>query len=370
MAEGLGQAVGPQRGASGRFRLRKAKRHLALGPSELDSLVFQLLDSGLPGSGPLCHLLGTALEAANPGFQLGDSLVLMLALPNPLLVTLLSFLEIVAVVAAERLDLTPGDGEHGGDRLVEERKVVAHQQQTSLIRGKERHQPGFGVDIEVIGRLVEQQDIGLGEQDARQLNSSALPPGHGDDRMVQLGAGDADGMTEALGFGLGDIAAACHELVLEVGKPPDEPVSFGCGGVLHAQPSAFHLTLERADVAGHEDALQGAGLGVGKLSEGGLLRQIPHDSAAGHRSLVGRAPPRQRAQQRGLPGPVRPNQADLVSGVHGKRRVRDQTARPSFDGEAASEEHDTSKRGEGAMDARWPGGLALSAGLERRPVAA
>ena len=39
------------------------------------------------------------------------------------------------------------------------------------------HQPGLGVDVEVVRRLVEQQQVVAGEQDARELDAPPFATG-------------------------------------------------------------------------------------------------------------------------------------------------------------------------------------------------
>ena len=64
--------------------------------------------------------------------------------------------------------------EHAGDRLVEQVEVVADHQQRAAVGAQELQQPRLGVDVEVVGRLVEQQHVGAGEEDAGQLDAAPL----------------------------------------------------------------------------------------------------------------------------------------------------------------------------------------------------
>ena len=59
-------------------------------------------------------------------------------------------------------------------------------QHSSAVGGEPLDQPGLGVEVEVVGGLVEEQDIGLGEQDAGQFDPSPLPARHRHHRLVQL----------------------------------------------------------------------------------------------------------------------------------------------------------------------------------------
>ena len=54
----------------------------------------------------------------------------------------------------------------------------------ALILTKVVFEPGYGLRIEVIGRLIQQQDIGLSEQQAGQCHTPPLTAGKDFDRCV------------------------------------------------------------------------------------------------------------------------------------------------------------------------------------------
>ena len=60
------------------------------------------------------------------------------------------------------------------DRLVEEVEVVAHDEQRAAVRAQELEQPAAGVGVEVVGRLVEQEQLAPAEEDAHQLGAPPL----------------------------------------------------------------------------------------------------------------------------------------------------------------------------------------------------
>ncbi len=78
-------------------------------------------------------------------------------------------------------------------------------------------EPADGVDVEVVGRLVEQQDVGVGEQ--RLGEQHAQLPARGDlahRAVVQLG-GDAHAEQQLAGARLGGVAVVFADLALELG---------------------------------------------------------------------------------------------------------------------------------------------------------
>ena len=64
--------------------------------------------------------------------------------------------------------------QHARDRGVEEDEVVADHDHRAAVVTQEVHQPGLGVAVEVVGGLVQQQKLRVGEQHARQLDPPAL----------------------------------------------------------------------------------------------------------------------------------------------------------------------------------------------------
>ena len=63
------------------------------------------------------------------------------------------------------------------DRFVEEVEVVAHDEQRAAVRPQELEQPGAGVGVEVVGGLVEQEQVAAAEEDAHQLDAAPLTAG-------------------------------------------------------------------------------------------------------------------------------------------------------------------------------------------------
>ena len=75
--------------------------------------------------------------------------------------------------------------EHAGDGLVEQVEVVADDEQRAAVAAQELHQPRLGVGVEVVGRLVEQEHVAAGEEDAGQLDPAALAARQHAERQVE-----------------------------------------------------------------------------------------------------------------------------------------------------------------------------------------
>ena len=83
-----------------------------------------------------------------------------------------------------------------GDPL-EEVAVVGDHDQRAGPAVEEVLEHGQGLDVEVVGRLVEQQHVGLGQQQPQQLEPPPLAAGQVADRAVQPVAGEAEPLAAA-----------------------------------------------------------------------------------------------------------------------------------------------------------------------------
>jgi hypothetical protein len=104
-----------------------------------------------------------------------------------------------------------------GADLVQEVAVVRDDDDGGLALVQHVFQPADGVDVEVVGRFVEQQDVGVGEQRLRQQHAqleARRDLAHG---AVVLLDGDADAQQQLAGARLGVVAAHFAEFGFEFG---------------------------------------------------------------------------------------------------------------------------------------------------------
>ncbi len=78
------------------------------------------------------------------------------------------------VITRPRRQLAAIDLDDAGRQPLEERAIVRHEHHRALVFGEEGLEPGNGLDIEVVGGLVQQQQFRLAHQRARQQHA-ALP---------------------------------------------------------------------------------------------------------------------------------------------------------------------------------------------------
>src|SRR5205823_1814860 len=75
--------------------------------------------------------------------------------------------------------------EDARERLVEEDHVVADDEQGAAVGAQETHQPGLGVVVEVVGGLVEEEQVAPAEENAGQLDAAALAAGEDTESQVE-----------------------------------------------------------------------------------------------------------------------------------------------------------------------------------------
>ena len=133
-----------------------------------DALDFlQFLDAGL-------DLLGfgrLVAEAVDEGFQLLNALALVAVGGFELRAALLFLAQIGVVVAAVELDVLVPDFHRSVYRDVEEITVVGDQDVGEGVAEQVRFEPVAGFEIEVVGRLVEQQHVGLLQEKLRERDA-------------------------------------------------------------------------------------------------------------------------------------------------------------------------------------------------------
>ena len=119
---------------------------------------------------PQAHLL-------RRGLQLGDLGLLLLVLLEPLLIPALLFLHIEGVVAGVELRLSVLDFRHPFDHFVQKPAVVGDGQHRALEPLQIALQPFGGVQVQVVGGLVQQQDMGVLQNEPGQVDPGFLPAG-------------------------------------------------------------------------------------------------------------------------------------------------------------------------------------------------
>ena len=231
----LGQADGLDHGAPGGGRRREADPQRPVAAPDLDAVLLDAGDSLLDAVGHR-RLRRLGAEAVDDGLQPGD----LLALPGgdlggaPLVLGAgAHVLRVGAAVlderAGRRLARTV-EMEDAGDRLVEQLEVVADHEQGAAVAAQEPEQPFLGVDVEVVGRLVEEQDVAAGEEDAGDLGTAPLTAGEHADREVLPRRVEPEAGGDRPGLALGGVPTVGAEQLLGPAVAGDGPL---VGMLLH-----------------------------------------------------------------------------------------------------------------------------------------
>ena len=161
---------------------------------------------------------------------------------------------------------------------------------------EERLEPGQAVEVEVVGRLVEQQDRGAREQHAGQQRAGGLAAAEGAERHVERHMGDAERVARAVELRVQRPSPERPEAVLGVA------VRGQCVGLVQALLELRELVVQPPDLAegGAEQAVDR------QLRPRRLLRQVadpvarPERHAAALRSIDAGEHPQQRRLARAV----------------------------------------------------------------------
>jgi len=181
------------------------------------------------------------------------------------------------------------------------------------VGGEERLQPLHGEGVQVIGRLVQEQQVGAGDEQAGQGDAHAPAAGERAAGALHLGLGEAQPGQHLAGLGLPAVAAQGLEAVVQVAVVVGQPLGV-LGGVGHAVLQVAQARLEAGQLG-----VAGEGLGQhrGVAASGGLLPEGADADAplAAHGAVLGGLLARDQVQEGALAPAVGADHADAVAGV-------------------------------------------------------
>ena len=306
---GLGKGGEFQHRASRPARRGKPKRDLCLvfrrcrHPLHL----FKLLD-------PALHLprLGILVaKAFDEPLRLGD-LPLLVEIGRLLeFAPLLAFIQIkseVARVVGHPSVRQLGDGR---DHAVEEIAVVRDEHDGAGITLEVAFEPVDADDVEVVGRFVEQEEVGSPQQELGESHAHAPAAGEGCQGAVEFVGFEAQPREHRLGFWADQVDFLRHEFGVDALQGVQQLLG-ACAAVVrplvHLLGDAVFLLLEgQHRVEGGEGLVEDGPLRGHLL---GILRQIADGAAPPHRPLVDRLEPGHHPQERRLACAVGSDQPD------------------------------------------------------------
>ena len=355
----------------GRRREADPKRPIPL--ADVDAVV---LDAGDPLLDAVGHrrLRRLGAEAVDDGLQPGD----LLALPGGDLggaaLVLGAGADVLRIRAAVLDDRAGGrlartvEMEDAGDRLVEQLEVVADHEQGAAVAAEEAEQPLLGIDVEVVGRLVEEQDVAAGEQDAGDLDAAPLATGEHADREILPRRVEPEPGGDRSGLALGGVPTVGAEQLLGPAVAGDGAL---VGMLLHGDAQL----LDALDLVVDATAREHVGdrrAGVSGRIDPRILGQVAEPALADHPSRGRLGVAAEDAEQAGLAGAVAPDEADLVLGHDGEVGPLDDEAAANRHGETLRLQHMFKPRGVGgavptsSFATRFWAGLVAELALEVR----
>ena len=272
----------------------------------------------LAGDGHIVALLVPPALLLNNALNAGDLLLGVLILPlhgQAVLCPQLQVPAVVAFIGGEGLSL---HFQRAAGDLVQKVAVVGNDNIGSGVSGQKALQPLYSLDVQVVGGLVQQQQVGAAQQHLGQLQLGLLPAGKDPHPALQLVLRKAQAQQGAAGPRPAGEAPRIHKPVVEVGLAQDEPLHVflpRVGGEKGVQILQFPFHAEQGGKDGHN------------LLQGGLF-QVPADVlfhvaqhrvlAEHHRACVGGILPGEHLKEGGFAASVDPHQAHALPLLHFK----------------------------------------------------
>ncbi len=200
---------------------------------------------------------------------------------------------------------------------------------------QELHQPRLGVDVEVVGRFVEKEELFVGEEDARQLRPSPLAARECGDREIETVGREAEPRRDAPHLGLRRVSTRHAELVLGVGERLD--VARRRVGV-HSLVQLVEAMRGRVEPAAGQDVRE-RGAVEPRAAPRRILREVPErrrssDDTAGWCRIAC-----ENLQERRLARAVTPDETNLVARVQRERGAARREPAPHFHTEITHLKH-------------------------------
>ena len=263
VAVGLGYALEAHDHVAGAWRIGELKIDVLVALGEDDKLLFDLLDlaDALLGLGGLGGLVA---ELVNEDLHVGDIALLGGALCAHLLQVVLALLEIAAVVAGVggyAAVLERGDVVDAG---VHEGAVVTYDEHGAVIVGDKAAQPLDTFEVQVVGGLVQKQQVGMAQEEFSQRDAHLPAAGELGARALKVGNLKAQAGQDLAGVALKLVAAQMLKAVLDLAVLVEE-----CVDVLALLGELSNLGLQLVGALAHAADFLGGGHDLGE--DGGVL---------------------------------------------------------------------------------------------------
>ncbi len=306
----------PVRGGAGNVKRIRRRRPLDLHPVQ----AIEHLDPALD----LARLRGLVAEALDEALDLRHALGLVAGAGLDQRLAGLALGEVVVVVA--RIELEAGGGQlgHRRDHAVQEVAVVGDDDHRAVVRVQVALEPAEGLEIEVVRRLVEEEERRALEQEPRERRPHPPAPRELAERAREVRLPEAEPAQDDPRLRLEPVAAERLEAMLEVAVPRGQRLvrrRVEAGGQVLELPLDLPDFREAGQHLAEDRAARLPGGLLGEVADRRLAR--PADASG-----VGRLDSRQDPAERGLADAVRPDQADALAPAELPRDLAEQHAIP------------------------------------------
>ncbi len=237
------------------------------------------------------------------------------------------------------------DLEHGRDDPLEEGPVVAHDDDAGVEPGDEGLEPGQPVEVQVVGRLVEQVHVEAAQHGGHQLGPRRLPAGQHRHGPVEDGV-EAELPPRGRHAGV-EVGGAERQPPFEGGGVPIVGTGVGRGDRLGGVVELDRGRLD-AGATPQEAAHRFAGPPLGLLRE---VADVGVGRRRGHPAPLGVLHPGEDAEERRLAHAVRADHSDAVAGRDREIDVGEDRTAAVRDGDAAR--HEGGGAGHGLNVSPW-----------------
>ena len=215
VAVGLGYALQAHDHVAGARRVGELKVDVLVALGQDDELLFDLLDLAdallrLGGLG------GLVAELVDKDLHVGDVALLGGAFGAHLLQVVLALLKVAAVVAGvggHAAVLERGDVVDAG---VHEGAVMADDEDGAVVAGDKAAQPLDALEVQVVGGLVQEEQVGVAQEELRQRNAHLPAAGELGAGALEVGDLKAQAGQDFAGVALEFVAAQVLKAVLDL----------------------------------------------------------------------------------------------------------------------------------------------------------
>ncbi len=321
VAVGLGDVLERDDHVAGSRRIGEVEVDVLVALGQDDELAFDLLDLT---NALLClsGLGGLVAELVYEHLHMGDVALLSGALGAHLFKVVLTLLEIGAVVARVGCDAAVFKGCHVVHAGIHKRSVVADDQHGALVARDKATQPLNALEVQVVGGLVEEQQIRMAQEQLGKRNAHLPAARELRTRAVEVVRVKAKTREDLLRVAFQLVAAQVFKAVLNVAVLFKQciNVAAGFGDLSNLELKLLSAFPHLGDLVRRGDDLFEDG---GIACEVGFLLQVTYLGALGKLdgSAIGRVDAHDDFEHRGLARTVGANESVALSGVDLKGRT-------------------------------------------------